>query len=96
MTKLYLAGTQVRDLSVVKDMPLVELDLSGCNFIKDLGPLATSQKLEKLALPRHFTNLEPLRLLYNLKFIGYANSEKDWDKLLPVADFWKAYDERKK
>ena len=31
-----------------------------------------------------------------LKFLGCVTSEKDWDKLLPVADFWKAYDARKK
>ena len=96
LTKLYLSGTQVRDLSIVKGMPLVELDLSGCQFIKDLGPLASCRTLEKIALPRHLTNLEPLRNLYDLKFIGYANSEKDFDKLLPAADFWKAYDARKK
>ncbi len=96
LTKLYLSGTQVRDLSVLKDMPLVELDLSGCQLIKDLGPLASCRALERIALPRQLTNLEPLRNLYDLKFIGYANSEKDWDKLLPAADFWKAYDARKK
>ncbi len=96
LSGLYLSGTQVSDLSVLKDMPLGELDLSGCKLIKDLGPLAYCRTLGKVGVPRHLTNLDPLRNLYDLKFISFTSAENGWPGLLPAAEFWKAYDARKK
>ncbi len=39
-----LARLVVGELSALKEMPLVQLDLSGCTLIKDLGSLASCRR----------------------------------------------------
>ena len=50
----------LRDLSILKGMPIVELDLHGCPFV-DLTPLR-DLRLKKLSISSHYvTDFTPLR-----------------------------------
>ena len=85
---LHLTGSGITDISVLRGMPLQELTLDTCKNLNDLTPLSECQKLERLALPVQCRDIEFLRSLPRLQLLGYDNRSK----LLPVAEFWKAYD----
>jgi Leucine-rich repeat (LRR) protein len=97
LEKLYLNGTRITDLSPLRGLPLRMLTLEKCPNPLDLSPLAECAKLEILVISVNAKNLDPLRQLPNLKRIGYSLlTIYDWGRVTPAADFWKAYDARKR
>jgi serine/threonine protein kinase/Leucine-rich repeat (LRR) protein len=97
LNALVLTGTLVSDLSPLKGMPLQFLLLDKCNNLRDVSPLVECRQLEFLSIPRNATNIGALRDLPKLKRLGYTASHPyGWEQVTTPADFWKAYDARKK
>jgi serine/threonine protein kinase/Leucine-rich repeat (LRR) protein len=100
LQSLYLTDCKtLRDVSPLVKLPLVELRLSGCNPSLDVGPLAECAKLERLTVPLGAKGIEKLRNHPTLKKIAYkvaASAFGDWSPVPDIAEFWKAYDARKK
>lgn len=92
LTFLDLGETPIRDLDVLKGMPLRELYLDGCKNLQDISGLREFKRLEKLSIPSQSTDIEFLRDLPELKQLGYDHRAK----LQPVAEFWKEYDAKKR
>jgi len=94
LTMLTLHSTLVADLTSLRGMPLRELRLDGCKRLKDLTPLADCRELENLTIPVLYDNLECLRQLPKLKFLAYSLENGNWT--VAAADFWTAYDARRR
>ncbi|MEW6303576.1 MAG: protein kinase [Verrucomicrobiota bacterium] len=90
---LYMRNGPITNLAAISGLPLRELRLDGCKLLKDLTPVAACQQLERISIPNQIRDLDALRQLPNLKFIGYLANE-DFGQLPPAADFWRAYDAR--
>ena len=96
LRRLYLAHSAVRDLSPLRGLPL---ELLHCDNtpVTDLRPLLDMPKLRNVFIPRAATNIEVLRPLTNLEYIGW---EDDWlgvtddpvHSRLTRAEFWQRYD----
>lgn len=92
---LRLFKSQVSDLSPLLGMPLEHFYFDGTP-VKDLRPLLEMPKLRRVMIPRTAENLEVLRELKSLEYLGW---EGDWEgdgdaghpRLTP-AEFWKRYD----
>jgi hypothetical protein len=87
---LHIGGDRNVDLSPLRGMPLEDLDLSGARP-KDLAPLMDLPKLETLHCDDLKESFSVLRHHPTLKHIGGNGSFP----LLPVEEFWKAYDARR-
>ncbi len=95
--RLYLSRTKVTDLSSLQGMPLTFLNLRFCPAITDFSPLREAKALKVLFLPTNAKDLEFLRALPNLERLSFQEDEaqrKIPDKT--AAEFWKAYDAKKK
>ena len=90
---LTLCGTQVSDLSPLRSMALTYLQLHECEELHDLSPLVDCKQLQYLSLPPHCNDLECLRNLPNLKYLG--PDATTWAGPPTAAEFWKAYDAKK-
>jgi serine/threonine protein kinase/Leucine-rich repeat (LRR) protein len=95
---LHLFESQVSDLSPLRGMPLEYLYFDGTP-VTDVSPLLEMPHLKRVMLPRAATNIEVLRSLTKLEYIGW---EHDWhgdDNLgrpvLTATEFWKRFDELK-
>jgi hypothetical protein len=96
LLSLTLANTRVTDLSPLRDMKLQGLFLDRNSQEIDLAPLAGITTLEDILLPEKSQNLELLRKLPNLKFIGYTWSGGNVKgSTTPAAEFWKSHDAQK-
>jgi Leucine-rich repeat (LRR) protein len=93
LKELYLWNTPVTNLTALRGLPLRELRLDGCKNLKDLDVLAECKQLVRIALPNQIRDLDALRSLTNLQFIGYLPMN-DYSQVPPAADFWRAYDLR--
>ncbi len=71
LKSLCLAGTAVKDLDIVANMPLTELDLRGCELLNDLQVLAQCKNLERVYLPRHLKTPADRWQLPRLRFVEY-------------------------
>ncbi len=93
---LFLFATPVADLAPLADTPVKELHLQGCVNLKDVSPLAHCTQLERLAIPFGVEGVETLRNHPKLQQITYSpGTPTPWDKVPPIAEFWKAHDARK-
>ncbi len=63
LESLVMGYTPVSDLTPLIGLPLIELDIIGCEQLRSLVPVATLDKLQKLALPRLVPGVESLRHL---------------------------------
>jgi serine/threonine protein kinase len=88
--RLNLSSTKFSDLRVLEGLPLTLLWLDGCKNLQDLAPLRGFKKLEMLTIPSQVKDIEFLRQMPSLKQLGFS------EQTLPVAEFWKAYDARKR
>jgi hypothetical protein len=68
---LSLADTAVKDLDALAGMPLVELDLRGCELLTDVQAVARCSQLERIYLPRHLQAPADHWQLPRLRFIEY-------------------------
>jgi len=89
LTYLHLIKCGVTDIGVVRELPLKELLLEDCPRLTDLTPIADCKTLEKLAIPKHCTDIESLRKLPNLK---HLNSDNDFKWKQTAAEFWEKWD----
>jgi hypothetical protein len=94
---LQIIGTDVKDLAVLREMPLISVRLMNCKEITDLSPLAESKELQNITLPPNATNFEFLRALPKLTRIGFRQDPKTtWLADKTAAEFWQEYDARQK
>jgi Leucine-rich repeat (LRR) protein len=91
-----LNKTPVRDISPLRGRPLTRLGLQGCAEVTDLSPLADCKTLEILTLPPNVKNVEVLRQLPNLKYIGYNEIPPANRPDKTAEEFWTEYDAKKK
>jgi hypothetical protein len=87
---------KLADISALRGLPLAEADLGG-NAIKDLTPLAECQKLERLLISTHTSDIAFLKKLPNLQRIGFGgilNYYDQWGRVPTAEDFWKSHGER--
>jgi hypothetical protein len=90
---LHLNTTEVTDISVVRGMPLTSVRLTGCKRLMDVSPLRDATELIELTLPPGAKEIEFLRALPKLAFIGFGNAQGGPDR--PAAEFWRGYDAKK-
>ncbi|MES2923010.1 MAG: protein kinase [Verrucomicrobiota bacterium] len=96
LLNLGLANTRVTDLSALRDMKLRTLCLDRNSQEIDLAPLAGMTTLEDVLLPENPKNLELLRKLTNLKYIGYTwSGELGKGSATPASEFWKSHAQQK-
>ena len=84
---LSISSTLVNDLKPVLGMPLRTISMTDCKQITDVSSLAKIQTLERVVLPPGAKNIQSLRKLPKLTWIGYkytANQAAD--------EFWADYD----
>jgi hypothetical protein len=93
---LNLSGTEVSDLSALHGMPLISLRLHACPKLTDLSPLAGDTTLEETTLPEHAKNFEFLRDFPKLVRLSYSEGTISWQPDKTAAEFWQAYDAKKK
>jgi Leucine-rich repeat (LRR) protein len=86
--------TKVSDLTPLAGMPLEELYLEDCGQITNLAPLAECRSLRLLTVPAQARGLEALRGLPALQSIYFSRPRAGW--ATNVAEFWRAYDARRK
>ncbi len=91
---LFIADTAVADIAVLRTMPLTVLRLNGTK-ITDLRPLADIPTLNELTIPEGARDIEFLRHLPNIQHLDYKTSYGGGTPI-PAAEFWKAYDAKKK
>jgi tetratricopeptide (TPR) repeat protein len=91
--ELNLSGCRrVGDLTPLRGMPLRELRCEGCSRLRDISPLVDCKQLAKLLIPAQCENIEVLRALPGLKFLG-----TQWDNWQTTAtEFWKQYDAQRR
>ena len=89
---LRLGGCPVTDLRPLRGMPLKDLDLYGCPKLQDLTPLADCHQLENLSIPSTVKDIECLRSLSKLKWLGFTWIDSKPTPAVTVAEFWKEYD----
>jgi Leucine-rich repeat (LRR) protein len=83
LEELALYNTPASDLVPLRGLPLRRLNLSRCNNIRDLTPLAGCEELRDLVLPPNATGIDPagsginfLRRLPNLERISYRSTQQ--------------------
>lgn len=86
--ELRIWETAVDDLAPLAGMPLRKLLLHQCPNIRDLTPLAHCGELARLLIPAQCREIEFLRKMPNLQFIGYEKAGADAEALQPAAEFW--------
>jgi Leucine-rich repeat (LRR) protein len=91
---LQIVGCPIVDLTVLREMPALKtLALSHCEKLQNLHPLAQCRKLERLSIPRECKDIECLRPMPSIKYLGY---DLYASSTFPTIEaFWKQYDERK-
>ena len=90
LQRLVLARTLVQDLTLLRGMPLTELDLSDCPNITSLQPLIDCTRLETLLIPVKASDATTLRQIPNLKRLTnrpLANFGGDWSRVPPAKVF---------
>ena len=99
LRELHLAHTNVSDLTPLRGAPLEKIYFDETP-VKDLRPLLEMPKLHDMLVPRAAENIELLRSLKSLEYLGW---EDDWKSTgntghsgLPITEFWKRYDALKK
>jgi eukaryotic-like serine/threonine-protein kinase len=96
LASVYLQNSSVADISGLYGAPLKVLLMHNCRKLQDLSPLAECRQLEYLTLPPLHKDIEFLRSLPNLKRLGYTLPRAGWEQVPTPAEFWKAYDARKR
>jgi serine/threonine protein kinase/Leucine-rich repeat (LRR) protein len=93
LQRLVAAGTALRDLSILRGMPLVELDLAACPDLSDSSPLVGCPRLETLLLPVKASDARVVRQLPGLKRFSnqsLASFDGEWSRVPSVQAFFSA------
>jgi hypothetical protein len=86
----------LKDISVLRGMPLRAIYIDGASPDLDLSPIAECDTLELVCLPKGAKNIELLRRLPRVQRMGYAWDSKKQSIETSVEEFWAAYDRAKK
>jgi serine/threonine protein kinase/Leucine-rich repeat (LRR) protein/predicted negative regulator of RcsB-dependent stress response len=86
----------LKDISVLRGMPLRAIYIDGTSPDLDLSPIADCDTLELVCLPKGAKNIEQLRRLPRVQRMGYAWDSKKQSIETSVEEFWAAYDRAKK
>lgn len=86
----------LKDISVLRGMPLRAIYIDGASPDLDLSPIADCDTLELACIPKGAKNIEMLRRLPNIKRIGYKWDAKTEQVETTADEFWAAYDRAKK
>lgn len=93
ITELWLADLPIEDFSVLRGMPLKRLHIGNSALSPDLVEIVMGlDRLETLSISPSVSGFERLRSHPTLKYLGH--SPNDFLRYPPVADYWRAYDER--
>ena len=84
----------LKDISVLRGMPLRTIYIEGVSVGLDLAPLADCETLEIIRIPKGAKSIELLRQLPRLRRIGYDFAGKN--ERVETEAFWAAYDRAKK
>lgn len=91
--ELILSDVPLKNIEVIRGMPVKQFHLRAGGYGPELIDLVLSlPRLEILTLNPSTPGFERLRTHPTLKFIGHDQNKPDLQ--LPVADYWRAYDER--
>jgi Leucine-rich repeat (LRR) protein len=85
----------LKDISVLRGMPLRVIYIEGVSVGLDLAPLADCETLEVIRIPKGAKSIEPLRQLPRLRRIGYDFDDRINERI-ETERFWAAYDRAKK
>ncbi len=88
----YLSSHLPCDLRPLASLPLTRVGLEATNVL-DFSPLLECRKLESIALPAS-KRVEVLRQHPSIKLLKFW--WQNWDAAHPPAEFWRAFDERKR
>ncbi len=66
---LLLDSTEVSDIGIVRDMPLLMLDLGNCVKLRDISPVYLIEPLEYLNIPKNLKDIEPLKQMPYLRVL---------------------------
>jgi serine/threonine protein kinase/Leucine-rich repeat (LRR) protein len=75
--ELTIEQTRVSDVSPLIGLPLKKLYLRGCADLTDVSALVKIPTLEKLTIPMNIQNIEVLRQMPNLQWLGFHNRPSD-------------------
>ena len=90
LVRLALGRTRVQDVTVLRGMPLVELDLSDCRNLTNLSPLLGCTRLETLLVPASAADIGALLRIPSLRRLSdkpLASFGGDWTKVPPARAF---------
>jgi len=92
--ELWLPGGALKNLSVIRDMPVKELHLMSTGQPPEFVDwLLEMKRLERISINRATPGLERLRTHPSLKILGHDTN--NIVGYLAVAEYWRTYDERK-
>ncbi len=91
LEELTLGTGAVADLSPLADMPLQKLYMHQCKAVGDLSPILKLQTLQSLTVPVTARNIESLRSLKNLRWLGFRGDSYAMVNSTPVELFWERW-----
>ncbi len=95
LRELRISGTGVTSLEPLRGTAIAKLDLSECEALIDIRPLADCTSLEILVLPPNCRDIEFLRELPKLGRISYrvGGAKTRWRPAQTAKEFWEEHDE---
>jgi Leucine-rich repeat (LRR) protein len=90
---LYAAGIKIRNIDVLRGMPLRTLHIDYTE-VADLGPLAECKSLEELLIPTTARDVASLRPLSNLRRVSYRRGSNGHAPAQTPAEFWAELDSK--
>jgi eukaryotic-like serine/threonine-protein kinase len=91
LEELILGRGAVADLSLLAKMPLRRLNMHQCKAVGDLSPILKLQALQSLTVPVTARNIESLRELKNLRWLGFRADTRNQVGSTPVELFWERW-----
>ncbi|MBE7496559.1 MAG: protein kinase [Verrucomicrobiaceae bacterium] len=91
LEELILGRGAVADLSLLAHMPLRRLYMHGCKSVGDLSPILNVQTLQSLTVPVTARNIESLKSLKNLRWLGFRGDSKAAVGSTPDELFWERW-----
>jgi hypothetical protein len=89
IVEVWLSGSEVTNLSAVRDLPLKRAFLGSQNGkVTDVHPLAECPDIEMVELCPPAKDVEPLRKLIKLKYISYRWDDQNKRPAQTAEEFW--------
>ena len=92
---LLIDSTEISDIGLLKDMPLLMLDLGNCTKLRDISPVYLIEPLEYLNIPKNLKDIEPLRQMPFLRVLtDNESSVMKHSTTQSPEEFWRRRDEK--